>query len=175
MSLLNCTLNTVFGGTSRSRSSGSENTTTGGFFGRGGGGDGGAAWAVGVGGLDSATEDASIVTTPRTVRGLPTTSSHLPVSRLSPASSRHPAPLGFLPVTQTAKTSSLITQSALRRRLADGRSPNRFWPRNCPRTRTALPSSLPGLVTRSSSVVSIAWSRATGFSSGGPRKLQIEM
>src|SRR5512147_2094171 len=111
MSWLNCTLKTVPGGTSCSPSTGSENTTTGGFFGRGGGGAGGSACAVGLGAFPSETETASIVTTPRETETRPLTCSHLPVSRLSPGSKSQPGPFGFRPVTQTANSSSLITQS----------------------------------------------------------------
>ena len=52
------------GGTSRSPSSGIENTTTGGFFGLGGGGGGAWAWAWGWadGAFESTTSIASIVT-----------------------------------------------------------------------------------------------------------------
>ena len=66
--------------------------------------------------------------------------SHLPVSRFKLASRLQPGPLGFLALTHTANTSSLITQSDERSRLDDGRSPKRFSPRNWPRTFTVLPS-----------------------------------
>ena len=46
------------------------------------------------------------------VRTRPSTASHFPVSRRSLGSSFHPFPRGFLPVTQTANTSFLITQSS---------------------------------------------------------------
>src|SRR5512134_2933837 len=117
-------------GTSPSPSSGIVKTTTGGTLGRSGGGGGGAASAVGVGGALSATSMAWMYVTPPCVAGLPTTSIHLPVSRLSEASSSKPLPFGFLPVTQTAKASSLMTQSPPLRWERLGRSPYRLRPRN---------------------------------------------
>jgi hypothetical protein len=84
------------------------------------------------------------------------------------ASRLQPAPFGFLPVTQTANRSSLMTQSEERARVDDGKSPNRFSPRNCPRTLTVLPSNCSGRDSRSSSVVSGA-AAPFFFSSGGPR------
>src|SRR5512139_2217969 len=180
MSLLNCTRNTVDGGTSRSPSTGSENTTTGARFGRGGGGGGGATGGLAAasasdGGRVIVRSVASIETTPFLCTATrPVTSSHLPVSRRRPASNSKPEPFGFLPVTHTAKRSSLITQSDDRFRLDEGRSPKRVLPRNCPFTVTSLPSSLPGRVTSSSSVT---WALVApfAFSSGGPRKPHMLM
>src|SRR6185503_3062699 len=158
MSWLNWILNTLSGGTSRSPSSGSEKATIGGRLGRGGGGGVGSGLAstlaASPGGLLSVTSNASSVTTRLATRTRPITCSHLPVSRLRLASRLQPAPLGFLPVTQIANRSSLITQSDERARLDDGRSPNRFSPRNWPRTLTVLPSNCSGREIRSSSVVS---------------------
>src|SRR5689334_3551398 len=123
MSLLNCTMKRLSVGTSTSPSRGSANTTTGGTFGFGGGGEGGATSAVTVGGVVMFTVMALMYVTPSRVSGLPITSIHRPVSRLRLASSSQPDPLGFLPLTQTANSSSLITQSEDVRWLCDGRSP----------------------------------------------------
>ena len=92
------------------------------------------------GALVSVTSTASSVTTRPVTRTRPMTCSHLPVSRFRLASRLQPAPLGLRPVTQTANRSSLITQSDERARLDEGRSPNRFSPRNWPFTFTVLPS-----------------------------------
>ena len=126
--------------------------------GRGGGGGVGSGLAstaaASPGALLSVMSTASSVTTRLATRTRPITCSHLPVSRFRLASRLQPAPLGFFPVTQTANISSLMTQSDERARLDEGRSPNRFSPRNCPRTLTVLPSNLSGRVMSSSSVVS---------------------
>src|SRR5688572_8065075 len=134
MSLLNWTTKRLSVATSSSPSSGSANTTTGGTFGRSGGGGGASAFAVGEGGLASATCAAFRYVIPLRVSTRPTTSIHRPVSRLSPASSSQPDPFGFLPDTHTANASSLITQSDDIRCDRIGRSPYRFLPRNCPTT-----------------------------------------
>lgn len=120
------------------------------------------------------TSVASIVTTPLSVITRPVICSHLPVSRFNSRSNSKPGPFGFLPVTHAANSSSLITQSTECFRLADGRSPNRLPPRNCPLTVTTLPSSFPGLVTSSSSVTCADDLRGA-LSSGGPRNPQTPM
>ena len=144
MSRLNWTWNTVSGASSRSPSIGSEKATTGGRLGRGGGGGVGLGRdrgrRAGRAASTGSTSIASSVTTRLRTRTRPMICSHLPVSRFRLASRLQPEPLGFFPVTQTANTSSLITQSDERSRLDDGRSPNRFSPRNSPRTFTVLPS-----------------------------------
>ena len=108
------------------------------------------------------------MTTRPFTRTRPVTCSHFPVSRFRPASRFHPGPFAFFPVTHTEKTSSFRTQSAERSRLAEGRSPKRFCPRNWPRTVTVFDSYRCGFVTRSSRVTGVE-ALFAAFSSGGPR------
>ena len=156
---------------SRSPSRGNEKMMTGGLSGSGG--SLGASWtlAVGEGAVVSSTLSARMYTTPSTVRARPSTRSHFPVSRRSLGSSFQPFPFGFSPVTHTANTSFLRTQSRDFHLLNDGRSPKRLDPRNCPTTRIGWPSNCPWRVSRSSRVTSGDVSRLS-FRSVGPSKDQ---